>query len=208
MKYIKINLILIIILSLTMNSIKAQSASFLSSERVSVLLIFFEYDYKFNNNSYEPYQPDYSYMQNVYGTMQARYDKGFDIIKTELYKYNKLKFINKTNIILLDQHKKANNTFYQSIKGADLSQSSNIQRCLEVICSIYEYDQIRSEIELIKRCNAELSRISIKDPDNFIYSLRYKAICKVLNELETCSSSEIKNLSWEQTELSMNQKKY
>jgi hypothetical protein len=75
--------------------------------------------------------------------------------------------------------------------------------CSKSIFQIYDYEPILSELKLLQSCNAELQRIKMQDPNNYIYSKRYKALSAVLQKLETCPPEEIKTLSWEKTELEM-----
>lgn len=197
MKTIK-HLYAILLILLSFNS---YSQSFISYEKTNILNI--SINYTFSQNVYVYANSYYDVQTSAMAAYQAKYDRGFYIVKTEYDKLMALRLINTNNIALLTEFKKVNKPFFESIKNADLTKSSDLQKCINGICAIYEYECIRSEIELLKSCNTELSRIKRQDPDNYIYTKRYKAIVKVLEELETCNQSEIKNLSWEKTELNM-----
>lgn len=135
--------------------------------------------------------------------MQERYDRGYNYVRSEIEKVINLKLINKNNISLLETFKNKRMPLWRSYSNADLTKENVVQDCINGIVDIYKFRDIIAEIKLLQSCNSELNRIKARDPDNYIYLKRYKAISITLNNLENCNSNDIINLSWEKTELSM-----
>ena len=185
---------------LSFNQTKAQT--FISYEKTTTLNLSVKYTIMQNNyipNSSQYIDPYYMSM----AMMQERYDRGYYYVRSELEKVINLKLINKNNISLLETFKNKRMPLWRSYSNADLTKENVVQNCINGIVDIYKFVDIIDEIKLLQSCNNELSRIKIKDPDNYFYTKRYKAIAITLNYLENCNSNDIKKLSWEKTELEM-----
>lgn len=180
---------------------KGIAQSYISFNKTEILRI--SVYYTITNNVYQPDYNQNSITVMAYAAMQERFDRNFDFIKAELTKVRNLQLINKSNQDYLTEFKRVRMPFWRSISHADLSKGEIVSHCLKYIVDIYDYSSIRDEIKLLQSCNYELSRIKNQDPDNYIYSKRYRAISNVLLELETCNNYQIKNLSWEKIELGM-----
>lgn len=177
--------------------------TFISYEKTTILNFSIKYTIMQNN-----YMPNSSqYMDPYYmsmAMMQERYDRGYYYIRSELGKVLELKLINKENNDYLTGFKQARMPYWRSISNADLTKQEVVQSCINNIVDIYKLNtSIVDELKLLQSCNYELNRIKYKDPDNYLYSKRYKAISKVLFELENCTRDKIKYLSWEKAELEM-----
>ena len=178
---------------------QTNSSSFISYNYREVV----EYSVKFTYSSSGSYSYHTPYStQNALATLQARYDYYHGIISAEYYKLKDLKLINEANQLTLQGYKNQRlNEIYEAGSNWDLGNSTNSMNLINYCCEIYSYTAIKSELTLLKSCKQELDRIKYKDPDNYIYSSRYKSVMRTLELLRTCSPSEIKNLSWEKTEI-------
>jgi len=197
----------IIITFLIVNSyfLEAQSVVFIPEKINNVLIIYDTYDYNYSNDGYSLYTPDNNFLGNVLAVAQARYDRNASILSIEYRKLMDLKLINNENVSYLENFKNQVKSNAASWKNVDLGDTNNFSGIMNYLLQIYNKPNIRDEIKLLKSCNVELNRIKTKDPDNFIYSKRYKTIGKVLKKLENSYSGEIKYLSWESTELEDNE---
>lgn len=174
----------------------------ISYEKINILSLSTQYTIR--QSIYNPNQAAFLDANTLaMASLQERYDKGFYFVKYELNKVINLKLLNKENISLLQTFKNKKMPFWKSISNADLSKEEVVQKCISDITEIYKFRDIIAEIKLLQNCNNELTRIKIKDPDNYINSKRYKSISITLNNLESCKSNDIINLSWEQTELGL-----
>jgi hypothetical protein len=134
--------------------------------------------------------------------MQARYDRNHSSLSKEYFKLKDLKLINTINQSTLNNYRAARlGWIYNATSTWDVGNDANYANIRNYCCEIYSYSSIKSEITLLQSCQTELNRIKYRDPDNYLYSKRYKSIMKTLDLLKNCSTSEIKNLSWEKTEL-------
>lgn len=182
----------------------SQSASFIPQKTLNVLVIIYDNSYSYSNSSYVPYSPDWGYQYSGMAAMQARYDNAHASISREYWKLKNLELVNIYNKAYLKKFKDVRLPWVErNIKNADITQASVYQTFIDNITEVFKDPEISSEIKLLQSCYTELNRIKYKDPDNYIYSKRYKAICKTLSDLENCAKSQIKNLSWEGTELGM-----
>lgn len=183
------------------NKGKAQySASYISYEYTEILAYSIEISYSSSNGFYQPYSPYVSY-GNALATMQARYDKNHAIISKEWGKLLSLDLINITNKATLKQHQETISAEIKMNCKGDLGNQAYADGWINYVTQTFRIPSIKDEILLLQSCQSELNRIKYKDPDNYLYSTRYKSIMKTLDLLKNCSTSEIKNLSWEKTEL-------
>jgi len=184
------------------NQVLAQSSTFLSQEKINVLSIIVQNNYFFSNNNYIPYIPGDAIQYSAYATFQARYDRAHSIVSTEYWKLKNLDLINRQNLEYLNKYRVSRIEWVDNnIKSADLSKQEVLNNFVNNLCEIYKRPEIKSEISLLKSCYDEMNRIKRNDPDNFIYSKRYRAIVSVLNKLENIPLSSINSLSWEGEEL-------
>jgi len=176
----------IIITFLIVNSyfLEAQSVVFIPEKINNVLIIYDTYDYNYSNDGYSLYTPDNNFLGNVLAVAQARYDRNASILSIEYRKLMDLKLINNENVSYLENFKNQVKSNAASWKNVDLGDTNNFSGIMNYLLQIYNKPNIRDEIKLLKSCNVELNRIKTKDPDNFIYSKRYKTIGKVLKKLE------------------------
>lgn len=199
----------IIFIFLTINSffLEAQTVVFIPEKINNVLIIYDVYDYNYTNDRYSLYSPDNIFFENVLTTAQSRYDRNAHILSIEYRKLMDLKLINQENLSQLERFKNEVKTQATNWVNIDLGVTSeglnNFSKIMNYLGQIYDNPNIKAEIKLIKSCNVELNRIKINDPDNFIYSKRYKTILEVLKKLENCNLNDIKNLSWEARELEL-----
>jgi hypothetical protein len=192
---------LLLISLFSINKGKAQySASYISYEYTEILAYSIEITYSSASGYYQPYSPYMSY-GNALATMQARYDKNHAIISKEWGKLLSLELINITNKSTLKQYQETISAQVKMNCKGDLGNQAYADGWIEYITQIFRIQTIKDEILLLQSCQRELNRIKYKDPDNYIYSKRYKSIMKTLDLLKNCSTSEIKYLSWEKTEL-------
>ena len=177
-------------------------SQFISYEYTQILSYSLEITYSYSTGSYQPYSPDMNFYGNALAQMQARYDRNHAILSKEYYKLKDLNLINVNNKTTLNNYR-ANrlNWIYNAISTWDLGNESNTSNIRNYCCEIYSYTGVKNELNLLQSCQIELNRIKYKDPDNFLYSKRYNSIMKTLEKLKNCSVEEIKNLSWERTEL-------
>jgi hypothetical protein len=134
--------------------------------------------------------------------MQGRFDYYHEIVSVEYGKLKDFKLINEYNQASLQAYKDQRlYEIYNAGSTWDLSITANAQKLISYCTEIYSDPFIKSEILLLQSCKTEIDRIKYKDPDNYIYSKRYKSILKTLDLLKSCKPSEISNLSWEKTEL-------
>ena len=186
---------------LTILSLNVTAQNVITYEKTNILSLSIQYN--ITQSRYSANQSAYfdSYTLAM-ASLQERYDMGYYYVKSELSKVINLKLVNKTNSTYLDFFKKARMPYWKSISNADLTKNEVVQSCIDNIVDLYKINpSIVDELKLLQSCNNELSRIKFKDPDNYIYSRRYKSIAMVLLELENCPIDKIKSLSWEQTEL-------
>jgi len=176
---------------------------FISNETVSILKLSIQFNIV--QKTYVPNQSSYFDTHALaMATLQERYDRGFNYVRHELHKVLNLKLLNEENRNYLQSFIEARMSYWKSYSNVNLANSSEVKNCIDNIIDIYKLrPSIINEIELLKSCNNELTRIKYKDPDNYIYSKRYKAIAIVIKQLENCPHDNIKNLSWEKTELEM-----
>jgi hypothetical protein len=191
----------LLILILLSTECLSQSVSYLSYKYTEILSISIKYNYY--GNSYQSYEP-YVSTGNIMATLQARYDRNSKIISQEWGKLLNLELINVYNKQTLDLHKKEINAGMKNCRD-DLSKQYIADQWIEYVTQTFRVPSIKNEIKLLQSCYKELNRIKQNDPDNYIYSKRYKAINKVLNRLESCPTSEINSLSWEAFELMDNE---
>jgi hypothetical protein len=180
----------------------SKAQTFISYEKTTILNLSIKYTIMQNNympNSSQYIDPYYMSM----AMMQERYDRGYYYVRSEIEKVINLKLINKNNISLLETFKNKRMPLWRSYSNADLTKANVVQDCINGIVDIYKFRAIIDEIKLLQSCNSELNRIKARDPDNYIYLKRYKAISITLNNLENCMTTDIINLSWEKTELSL-----
>jgi hypothetical protein len=83
----------------------------------------------------------------------------------------------------------------------NLADDNYASSWLKYITQTFKLPSIKAEILLLQSCHNELNRIQQQDPNNYIYSIRYKSILQTLDLLKTCNTSEIQNLSWQRTEI-------
>jgi hypothetical protein len=190
------------LLILLLNFYMSKAQTFISYEKTTIINLSVKYT--FNQNKYIPNTSQYidPYYMSM-AMMQERYDRGYNYVRSELDKVLSLKLINKENLSMLERFKKNHMPFWRSISNADLTKQEVVQNCINDITDIYKFRDIIAEIKLLQSCNTELNRIKARDPDNYIYLKRYKAISLTLDNLENCISNDIINLSWEKTELSL-----
>lgn len=194
--------IVTLLVYLITNQSFGQSATFLTQDKINVLSIVVQNNYYFNSGNYIPYTPNDVVQYSAYATMQARYDRGHSIVSAEYWKLKNLELINKQNIAYLNNYKNSRIKWVDTnIKSADLGKQEVLNVFIKNLCEIYDRPEIKNEISLLKSCHDELNRIKRNDPDNFIYSKRYRAIVSVLSKLENISPSLINTLSWESEEL-------
>lgn len=181
----------------------SQTSSIISYEYSEII----EYSIKFSfssNGTYQPYKP-YISSQNILATLQARYDYNYDRVSTEWGKILNLKLVNSENKKLFMELQTTINTYVKTnSSNVDWSSYTTTESWLNFITQPYQVASIKNEIALLQSCKVELDRIKYKDPDNFLYSKRYRSIQKTLDLLKSCGINEIKNLSWEKTELEDN----
>ncbi len=181
--------------------VKAQySTSYISYEYTEIMAFSIEITYSSSSGFYQPYSPYISY-GNALATMTERYEENHAIISKEWGKLMSLDLINLTNKSTLKQHQETISAAVKNNCKGDLGNQAYADEWIEYVTQTFKIQSIKYEILLLQSCQSELNRIKYKDPDNYIYSKRYKSIMKTLDLLKNCSPSEIKNLSWEKTEL-------
>ena len=188
---------------LTILSLNVTAQNVITYEKTNILSLSIQYN--ITQSRYSANQSAYfdSYTLAM-ASLQERYDMGYYYVKSELAKVINLRLVNKENNSYLESFKKARMSYWRSISNADLTKQDVVQSCINNIVDIYTLNpSLVDELKLLQGCNIELNRIKYKDPDNYIYSKRYRAISSVLFELENCTRDKIKSLSWEQTELLM-----
>jgi len=172
-----------------------------SASYISILAYSIEISYSSSNGFYQPFSPNYASYANILATLQAKYDKNHAIISKELGKLLGLDLINITNRATLKQHQE---TISEEVKmkcTGNVGDQEYADGWIKYVTQTFRIPEIKDEILLLQSCQTELNRIKHKDPDNYIYSTRYKSIMKTLDLLKNCRTSEIKSLSWEKTEL-------
>lgn len=168
-------------------------------------VISYSYKISYTSGSYSSYNNNYHSESYIANTLQARLDANRKWLSEEYGKLKYAEFINSYNKTL---HSDWLRDYEDDIRNAprhyDLSNNRTAESFVyEYIGKFFNISSIKAEIELLKSINGELYRIQMEDPNNYIYSKRYKAINETLKKLETCKASEIKNLSWQSTELQM-----
>ncbi len=157
-------------------------------------------------NSYNSYYGNESLTANI---LQARLDANRKWLSEEYGKLKYAEFVNPYNKTL---HRNWLRDYEDDIRNAghyDLSNNRTAERFVyEYIGKFFNISTIKAEIELLKSLNSELYRIQYEDPNNYIYSRRYKAINETLRRLETCDARDISKLSWQETELNMDNNTY
>jgi hypothetical protein len=192
---------LLLVTLFLINKGKAQySTSYISYEYTEIMAYSIEITYSSSSGFYQPYSP-YVSLGNALATMQARYDKNHAIISKEWGKLLSLDLINLNNKATLKQHQETISAEVKMNCKGDLGNQAYADGWIEYVTQTFRIQSIKDEILLLQSCQNELTRIKYKDPDNYLYSKRYKSIMKTLDLLKNCSTSEIKNLSWEKTEL-------
>ena len=192
----------IIVLFFLIFSISNAYSQYISYEYTQILIYSIEINYSSSNGSYQPWSPDLNFYGNAMAQMQARYDRNHSILSKEYFKLKDLKLINSVNQSTLNNYRAARlGWIYNAIKSWDLGNETNTANIRNYCCEIYSYSAIKNEISLLQSCQIELNRIKYKDPDNYLYSRRYKSIMRTLDKLKNCSTNEIEGLSWERTEL-------
>lgn len=170
--------------------------SHLTYEYIQILSYSINVTYSETGN----YKPNSAY--GVAHTLQARFDQNFEIVEQEYSKLWSLELINNSNKATLNKYKSTIKVEIDTKAGhADFSNSSVTDSWVNFISQPFRISSIKDEIKLLQNCQSELIRIKYNDPDNYIYSKRYKSIAKTLEILENCDPSEIKKISWEYTEL-------
>lgn len=203
MKNISYALILLAFCSFDQKVFSQYSTSYLSYEYTEILSYSIKITYS-TSGSYKP-TTIYDFYGNALSTLQARYDQNRKVIEEEYGRVWYLELINKSNKATLNKYKSTIKAEIDAKAGyADFSKSSVTDSWVNFISQPFRISSIKDEIKLLQSCQKELNRIKYQDPDNYIYSKRYKSIAQTLEKLKTCSSSEIKNLSWQKTELNNN----
>lgn len=174
----------------------------ITAEKLNIMRLSFNY-FIIDNAYVMPKMNNQIGLDDIYMAGQAMYDRGFYTVRGEIQKVYNLKLLNKDNKNYLKTFIEVRKPTWTSYKNVDLSKPEMVSWCLKYVIDLYDYKPIAHEINLLQSCNLELSRIRSKDPDNYIYTKRYKAIAKTLSILETCPNDQIQNLSWENTELNM-----
>lgn len=189
---------LFIIYSVQANS--QYSTSYLSYEYTEILSYSIKITYS-TSGSYKP-PTIYDFYGNALDVMQKRYDANRKAVSIAYGNVLNLELINKSNKAKLSKFKtEIKYEIDNNISSWDFGRRNNAEYAIEYISFPFRDESIKNEIRLLQSCQTELNRIKYKDPDNYIYSKRYKSICKTLEMLESCSLSNIRFLSWEKTEL-------
>ncbi len=158
-----------------------------------------------------PYEPDWAFMERVMSQSQSSYtatkklaqDNWNDILLYAEF-LRGMELHNQYNIEILETHKEKVFKNLDDWRKWDLTNSVNVNNIIDyIIWPWVEVKSIKEEMSLIRELNKELKRISEADPDNYIYSKRYKSIKATYDALKSCSRSEIESLSWQDTELNM-----
>jgi len=200
MKQFLKTLILPLFITYSVQAYSQYSSSYLSYEYTEILSYSIKITYS-TSGSYKP-TTIYDIYGNALNTLQAKYDQNRKVVEKEYGKLWSLELINNSNKATLQNYKVTIKAELDAYSGsADFSKSSVTDEYISFISQPFRISSIKDEIKLLQSCQTELNRIKLKDPDNYIYSERYKSIVQTLDKLKTCSPSEIKNLSWEKTEL-------
>ncbi|MCB9336147.1 MAG: fibrobacter succinogenes major paralogous domain-containing protein [Flavobacteriales bacterium] len=200
MKNFYTSLFLLLLLLGNKRTFSQYSASYLSYEYTEILVYSLSITYTVSDNYY-PYTRT-SFYANSLASSQSRYDYNHNIVSTEYGRLWNLELINNSNKTILAKYKAMiKNEIDVNSTHADFSKESITQEYISFISQPFNVPSIKDEIKLLQSCQTELNRIKYKDPNNYIYSKRYKAISKTLELLENCEPSQINNLSWEKTEL-------
>lgn len=158
----------------------------------------------YSGGSYNSYNSYYGNESRTANILQARLDANRKWLSEEYGKLKYAEFVNPYNKTL---HRNWLRDYEDDIRNAghyDLSNNRTAERFVsEYIGKFFNISTIKAEIELLKSLNSELYRIQREDPNNYIYSKRYKAINETLRKLETCDGCDISKLSWQETELNM-----
>lgn len=176
---------------------------YLSQTYISAMSV--SYKIRYYSGSYSPSYSDSYYF--AIRSRQAAYNAGRETVQNELYKL----YYTLDDILISKCNRPKYNNFVAEVKAKantwgswDLSYRQNVDALVNYITQIYNWESIKAEIKLVQSCDEELNRIKSTNPDDYIYSKRYKAICKTMQLLENCTTTgEIYNLSWESTELKM-----
>jgi hypothetical protein len=182
---------------------KTQSVSYLTTEYTEILSYSIEFTYYYE--TYKPYSP-YVSNANILATLQARYDRNYSIISKEWGKLLNLELINVTNKATLKNHKEVISSEIKAKCNGDLGNQDYANYWIEYVTQTFRVPSIKDEIKLLQKCDAEINRIKYEDPNNYPNSKRYKSISKVLKELESCPTNNIKNLNWESYEIQEEEK--
>lgn len=203
MKYLLKTVFLSIYLLAGVKGYTQVTVSYLSYEYIEILSYSITITYT-ESGSYKPTSM-YDFYGNALSTLQARYDHNREVVSQEYGKLWNLELINESNKATLNYYKQAIKEELDANSGsADFSKSSVTEEYISFISQPFRVQSISDEIKLLQSCQIELNRIKYKDPDNYIYSKRYKSIVQTLELLKNCSVSDIKYLSWENTELNNN----
>ena len=161
-------------------------------------IISFSLQFKYSTNgSYEFENSSFSY-QGALQTLQARYDYYHALVSTEYFKLKDLYLVNRQNQNLLQQYKNERLTWiYNAGRTWDLGIPENAINILNYCTEIYGYSSIKSELQMLKVISQEINRLKREYPDDYYNSQRYSDIGRALEELSTCSSSDIASIAWQ-----------
>ena len=149
------------------------------------------------NGGYEVFKPDWDFYNNALSTMQARFDYNHEILSVEYNKMLELQLVNKTNNERLLRWKQENLAEWErQASNSNLGNQRVFQALLNNILIVYDDPYIKDELILMQIYGFMLHFVKkgmsgkelSQDPNytRKMYSL--------LNDLSTCSLSEIEHL--------------
>jgi hypothetical protein len=147
----------------------------------------------------DAFYPDYYSTASALSTLQARYDYYHGMINKAWGKVHNFHCINETNEkkitnkdIEINNYMIANGYFTH----VDWAQNGSFAvKICEWMTDVFNNTYVKNEIKLLQAINTEYWRLKKTYPDDFYKRDRYFDLCKAIEELKTCSTSEIENIS-------------
>lgn len=168
----------------------------ISYTQLEIITFSVKFSYSTNGN-YKYSNSEFSY-QGALQTLQARYDYYHALVSTEYFKLKDLYLVNQQNQNLLQQYKNERlNWIYNAGRTWDLGNPENANNILNYCTEIYSYSSIKAELLMLKAISQEISLLKLDNPNNYFNSQRYTDIGRALEELSTCSSSDIASIAWQ-----------
>lgn len=76
----------------------------------------------------------------------------------------------------------------------DIGQPSLFSQWMAYITQVYKYEYVKTELKLIQNANDIIMKLKRDYPYTYQNHQRYIELLKMFNELENCSSEDVKKL--------------